>query len=43
MSLKVEGLNKLKVFLTAVVIILLFVFAQFFKSVFDIIENEFID
>ena len=43
MSFKVEHINKLKVFLTAFIIVLLFVFAQFFQSVFDIIENEFVD
>ncbi len=43
MSFKVEYVNKLKIFLTAVIIILLFIFTQFFKSVFDVIENELID
>ena len=43
MSFKVEHINKLKVFLTAFIIVLLFVFAQFFQSVFDIIENELVD
>ena len=43
MSFKVEYVNKLKVFLTAIIIVLLFVFAYFFKNVFEIIENECID
>ena len=43
MNFKVEYMDKLKIFLTAILLVLLFVFAHFFKDVFDIFENKFID
>lgn len=43
MSFKIKHINKLKVFLTTTVIVLLFVFAQCLKNVFEIVENEFVD
>ncbi len=43
MSFKVEYVNKLKIFVTAVIIILLFIFAQFFKGIFEVLEGELID
>lgn len=43
MNLKVEYINKLKITITTLLIILISVFAYFFKDVFDYFENKFID
>ncbi len=43
MSFKVEYVNKLKVFFTVCVIVLLFVFAQFLKGAFAVVEDKLVD
>ena len=43
MNFKVEYINKLKITITAVLIILLSLFAYFFKDFFNYFENKFID
>lgn len=43
MNFKVEYINKLKIVLTTLLVILLSVFAYFFQNVFDYFENKFID
>ncbi len=43
MNFKVEYINKLKITITTFLIILLFLFAYFFKDVFNYFENKFID
>ena len=43
MNFKVEYINKLKISITIFIIILLSVFAYFFKDVFDYFEEQLID
>lgn len=43
MNFKVEYINKLKITITVILIILLSVFAYFFKDVFNYFEDKFID